>query len=120
MIRILKFVKDNNNRWYVDLPEWTGDRSDLEMVLGADTLLDIMLYNYSDNSNHVTLTISDEYFNNSNSMFFDSYGFDGNKDVGGGTYYIKHINGFEFNLKIWLCYVTEFVFGYLPKMIYFK
>ncbi len=36
----LKFYKEKDGRWYVDLPEWTGSKADLEMVCGADTLLD--------------------------------------------------------------------------------
>lgn len=27
-----------DGRWYIVLPEWTGNKEDLEMVLGADIL----------------------------------------------------------------------------------
>ncbi len=33
-----KFNKEAQNRWYIELPEWTGSKSELEMVFGADTL----------------------------------------------------------------------------------
>ena len=35
----LKFNKEAD-RWYIDLPDWTGTKGELEMVAGADTLLD--------------------------------------------------------------------------------
>ena len=38
----LKFKKEEDNKWYIDLTEWTGDKADLEMVAGADILLDIL------------------------------------------------------------------------------
>lgn len=31
-----------SGKWYVDLPDWQGDFEDLEMVLGADTLLEVL------------------------------------------------------------------------------
>ena len=38
----LKFNKEENDRWYIDLPEWGGSHSNLEMVAGADDLLDFL------------------------------------------------------------------------------
>ena len=43
---ILNFYKEETNRWYVDLPCWSGLKEDLEMVEGADLMLDI-LSNYT-------------------------------------------------------------------------
>lgn len=40
-MKYFKFEKENNGRWYIVLPEWDGSHSDLEMVMGADTMLDI-------------------------------------------------------------------------------
>lgn len=34
----LKFYKEEG-KWYIDIP-WDGDKSELEMVMGADVLLD--------------------------------------------------------------------------------
>ena len=36
----LAFVKEKSGRWYIDLPEWEGAHANLEMVAGADLLLD--------------------------------------------------------------------------------
>jgi len=37
-----KFEKESDNKWYVVLPEWEGEHWELEMVMGADTMLDIL------------------------------------------------------------------------------
>jgi len=36
-MRTFRFYKDTDG-WFVDLPEWTGEKWELEMVSGADTL----------------------------------------------------------------------------------
>lgn len=42
-------------------------------------------------------------------------------DFGEGAYYhMQSYMGLEFNLDIWLCDVTKFVFGDFPKIIYFN
>ena len=41
-MRTFRFNKEEDNRWFVDLPEWEGEKDELEMVLGADMLLDII------------------------------------------------------------------------------
>ena len=50
----LKFNKEAD-RWYIDLPDWTGTKGELEMVAGADTLLDELDL---DKDNVVNLTVS--------------------------------------------------------------
>ena len=52
------FNKDNNN-WYIDLPNWTGTKGELQMVGGADTLLDHLSNNGT--TVNVTLTIEKEF-----------------------------------------------------------
>lgn len=42
MFRKLTFVKEDDHRWFVVLPEWGGDKDELEMILGADTMLDVL------------------------------------------------------------------------------
>jgi hypothetical protein len=93
--------------WYIDLPNWEGTKAELQMVAGADTLLDKL-------SNHgisVSVTISIE-----------------NKSPE-GFQTLKRIiqtppNGCMYHLGIapvWLCNVTKFVFdGIFPKKIHFK
>jgi hypothetical protein len=40
--------------------------------------------------------------------------------LGGGNYMMKEYEGKEINQMLWLCQVTEFVFGYLPQEIFVK
>ena len=40
-IPILGLFGTRKDRWYIDLPEWLGPRANLEMVAGADTMLDV-------------------------------------------------------------------------------
>ena len=41
-VKILKFNKESNGKWYIDLPKWKGKKSALQMVCGADKLLDLI------------------------------------------------------------------------------
>jgi hypothetical protein len=104
-----RFNKENNN-WYIDLPEWTGTKAELQMVGGADTLLDHL----SNNGETVDINISTD-----NLLL--------TKEVGYQT--LKRVvqtppNGCIYHLGIkpvWLCNVTKFVFdGEFPKRIHFK
>ena len=38
----LDFEKEENGKWYVILPDWPYDHEELEMVDGADELLDCL------------------------------------------------------------------------------
>ena len=38
----LKFNKEEDNRWYIDLPNWYGDVRYLKMCAGFDQLLDFL------------------------------------------------------------------------------
>lgn len=38
----LKFNKEEDNRWYIDLPNWHGDVRYLEMCAGFDDFLDFL------------------------------------------------------------------------------
>ena len=58
MIRKVKFYKEKSSRWYIDLPEWEGEKEDLEMVLGADDLLNIL----AEGEDFVYMQIGDEKF----------------------------------------------------------
>ena len=42
MIRTFKFYKEEDNRWFLDLPEWEEEKDELGMVLGAYILLEIL------------------------------------------------------------------------------
>ena len=98
-------------RWYVVLPEWEGDKGELEMVAGADVMLDIL----SGGNQTVTLELSLEPKTCYLTLFFDR------EDGGGGLYRIATRNEnveFEDLDEIWLCHVTKFVFGELPPRIF--
>ncbi len=109
-MKTYKFYKELSGRWYVDLPEWTGEKADLEMVAGADTMLNIM----AEDQDKVNLIISLEPFEGSDELrllYEDTL-------VGGGHYAMESYKGIEFKLKIWLCEVTRFVFQKMPEKIY--
>jgi hypothetical protein len=108
-VRKFKFERDiDDNRWYVILPEWEGDRSDLEMVCGADTMLDIL----SKGENFVEMFVSDKSFDDHTiELSFD-------KNDGGGAWY--KLKSDKQNFDVWLCGVTKFVFDDFPKKIYCK
>jgi hypothetical protein len=110
-----RFYKDGIS-WYIDLPaylEQGGTIGDLQMVDGADKMLDIVAAGKSD----VVLQISTEAFGQADVLELmekcDPY-------IGGGYYLLKDYEGQTFNQRMWLCQVTEFVFGDLPSHIYIK
>tara|TARA_R110000796_G_scaffold126793_4_gene241780 strand:+ start:3887 stop:4210 length:324 start_codon:yes stop_codon:yes gene_type:complete len=105
-MEIFTFEKDKTNRWYVVLPEWTGDKSELEMVLGADIFLDIL----AQGETQVNATMSTEPFEGFKyTLTFINY------EGGGGNY---HLQSEYYDFPVWLCEVTKFVFGDLPENIY--
>ena len=108
----LTFYKEETNRWYVYLPEWEGSKADLEMVCGADTMLDEL----SNNGNEIKLDIyEDETW-----LFEDQIDLVLTKTneldnlLGGGAMYKS--NKADYN--IWLCDVTKFVFKKFPRRLY--
>jgi len=112
-VNTYKFVKEDTGRWYIDLPDWQGVKADLEMVEGADTMLD----HVGEGSKIVELILAEEPFGGSSELqLIEDY-----KDhVGGGIYLLKEYEGQIVNQQMWLCDVTKFVFGKLPPFIYFK
>lgn len=105
-IKTFKFEKESNGKWYVVLPEWEGDKEELEMVCGADTFLDILSQGESEVSLDISLTKPSEFM----------YELIFKEESGGGGWY--ELKSDMFNFDIWLCHVTKFVFGYLPVKIY--
>lgn len=107
----LKFCKETDGRWFVDLPDWDGGKDALEMVAGADTMLDIM----AEGEREVILLLSERYFDNSDVLEFKSLA----EDLGNGAYYkLEKYKGIEMNHELWLCDVTLFVMGKFPEKIY--
>jgi hypothetical protein len=109
---IYTFYKTEDSRWYIDLPTWKGSIADLEMVAGADVMLDIL----SGNKNILTIDLSDSYKDKEKwdkPVILELHEKHTGLTGGGATY----MWGDE---KIWLCDVTKFVFdGHFPHFIVF-
>jgi hypothetical protein len=116
--------------WYIDLPQFLeqglGTKSNLLMVGGADTLLDKL----SNNTDEVTLQISELPFvgwttwlrklkNGKDDTYLKEVG---HAPVNDGAYYnAVVIDNVKTNHEVWLCPVTEYVFdGAYPEDIYVK
>ena len=112
-IPVFRFYKEDTGRWYIDLPEWTGDHEALQMVQGADTMLDYV----GGGAEEVNLALAEETFEGGNKLVLVH---DHSEDIGGGTYFLEVYEDLPVNQHMWLCEVTEWVFGSLPKEIYFK
>ena len=114
-MKIYKFTKTGSD-WYIDLPEYIwqgGSIGDLQMVDGADAMLDRM----AANDKSISLAISIEPFEGADELTLldkcDPY-------IGGGNYLMKVYEGKEINWKMWLCQVTAFVFGDIPAQIFVR
>ena len=110
-----RFIKTGQD-WYIDLPEFLeqgGSVDDLKMVAGADTMLNMM----AESESTVVLHIAKEKFDGADTLRLtekcDPY-------IGGGYYIMKQYEGQEINKTMWLCQVTEFVFGDIPFQIFVK
>ena len=105
----LTFEKWEDGRWFVVLPEYDGDQEDLEMVDGADALLDYL----TEDGLYVTVDVSledvEEQFIQLRLVAHDEIG---------GTYQVENLEGFR--QDIWLCNVVHFVYGEHPEVIYFR
>ena len=106
----LSFEKWEDGRWFVVLPDYDGDQEDLEMIDGADKLLDIL----TTDGLYVTLHVSLENPNN------DMYTLKLVKhDEIGATYEVVN-HGRFLDKDIWLCNVVHYLFGEHPEIIYFE
>ena len=115
-IRIFKFYKTEVGRWYVDLPEWEGSIDELEMVAGADLFLEFL----SQGEETVFLTLSTVPFEGSEILEMKYLGTLEGWEMGTGAWYrLLEYKGIDYELTMWLCDVTKFVFDEFPKNIYF-
>jgi hypothetical protein len=120
-----RFYKENEI-WYIDLPEFLdkglGTKANLMMVDGSDELLDIL----SKNSTEVSVEFSHLPFDGA-TYTLRAQQLGSNQDllskighalVSYGMYYkVKELNA----KRIWLCPVTEYVFGgSYPSEIYVR
>lgn len=110
-----KFIK-TGKEWYIDLPgfiEQGGSWGDLQMVEGADIMLNIIAGIEKD----LMLYIDRSYFDGSDLLVLTEKC---DPHIGGGYYFLKNYNGNEINQILWLCQVTEFVFGEIPDQIFIR
>jgi hypothetical protein len=115
-MEILRFYKEwkKNNKsytWYADIPNWTGRKSALRMVAGADDLLDMV----AKGRDEVYLHFSKEYLPDAEVMYFKKKTW-----VNGATYRLMKFEGRNVKQNVWLCNVTLHVLGEFPRRIYFK
>lgn len=130
----LTFVREEGDRWYIDLPSWPWHHANLEMVCGADRMLEIL----SEGRDKVRLQVKVAQTPFSEDVVEDMI-----KDgwieltqiksslTGGATYTTrgeKMKDFFRVNpvtqertpRTVWLCPVTLFVVGQYPKYFYVK
>ena len=124
----IRFIKEVG-LWYADLPEFLeqglGTKNNLLMVDGSDTFLDLL----SGGGDKITLDISlvefKEYYTKlekvvmgKNQELLDSVG---HEPVEYGAYYeVNKLDGKSFSHRLWLCPVTEYVFGDYPKEMWVR
>lgn len=112
MTRKLLFEKDPDDKWYVILPEFQGDRAELQMIDGADTMLEM----FANGEPLVSVTVSDELLEDADVLNFVRY----TPICGGADYLLYKHDGEIVNLDVWLCDVTLQVFDTFPSLIYIK
>lgn len=112
---IVNFEKTQGGQWFVVLPNYEGDKEDLEMADGADKLLNRL----SDGDTKCTIEVTTELplygtFIKSQLIGHDDFG---------GTYITDEEpldeNSTNDNV-FWLCNVTHIVLGEHPQHIYLK
>src|SRR6056300_1374685 len=101
----MRFYKEDF-MWYADVKGWPGPKNMLLMVDGADTFLDYL----SNNGEEVTLDIS-----LAPKKDYQVLNYSHPHPAEDGAYYIANMKGREH--KLWLCGVTEFVFGFMPEEV---
>ena len=103
-----KFYKEETGRWYVDLPEWPGEKEALEMVMGADVMLDI----FAQGENNIKILLSET----DKQLPYNLRYIRETPEYGEGALYEIELIGKHF--EVWLCDVTKFVFNKFPLDIY--
>jgi len=85
------------------------------MVLGADSFLDIL----SQGQGEIKLRFADEDFGGADKLTWVCNGVPDMEEVGGAVYNLKSYKSIDYDFNMWLCDVTAFIFGEMPKEIYF-
>ncbi len=111
--RLYHFVKQNG-RWFMQLSEGeTTDQSDLEMIAGADEILEAM----ARGRKRVSLEMDRTDFDGADLLELIDFC----EAPKGGAHYLLHsYKGRKVYRKLWVCDVILFVFGDLPEKIFIK
>jgi len=110
-----RFIREGI-RWFIDVPEYLeqgGARADLEIVSGADIMLDII----AGKENEITLELDTAPFPDAEELILTELG---DPRLGAGYYHMKQFENKEIDKYLWLCDVTRFVFGDIPEKIYLR
>ena len=113
MEKKLTFIK-LAGKWFIHLPDYEGHYSELEMVLGADVLCDMV---DTFDIGYITATVSDEPKESNFTTkeyvldFVNSTVSNGEQD--GANYRLR-----EWKLDVWLCNVTKHLFETFPNNFY--
>ena len=115
MKKTLKFNKESDKKWYIDLPHYPFAHHNLMMVAGADKLCELLSQDGHSTKVDVVTTkgpkdnlVAEGYVQLKRTEW----------SLTGGAYYdVTNIEGLT---KLWLCPVTLFVYQKYPKYIYLK
>ena len=110
--REFRFYQESNGAWFVDLPEWKAARWYLQMVAGADYILDCLKSEHRDD---IILYVSLEHFDGAE-VLVKSF----EDPQGDGADYRYWDTNQKTMMTVWLCGVTEWFYGYMPEKIYFR
>jgi hypothetical protein len=105
----IRFYREDS-RWFSDVPTWEGTKEDLEMVFGADVLLDLI----SEGEEEVSIEFGEERFPGSDQIIFLSPQGDG------ARYHLPSYRGKDYEMNFWICSVTKFVFGSYPDSLWMR
>ena len=114
----VSFIKESDRRWYVDFPNWPLSHDNLEMVAGADDLLDIL----NNGTNYVSLQVYTK-----RPKEYDIELKKVHSALTKGAFYTVETSLKEWEnpnsirrKQLWLCPVTLTVLGQYPQQIFFK
>lgn len=109
----LQFNCEEDNKWYINFPNWPFDHHNLMMVAGADKLCEFLSSDGKFTYVEVIPSNKEKNYNRYAKLIRKEHSL-----TGGSVYKVVGLK--EFNRDIWLCPVTLFVLGNYPKYIYIR
>jgi len=90
-----------NKRWFIDYPEWKGDKWELEMVCGADTMLDIIAGHPTHKEVYLSMSLKPFIAKTEpiETLSYPLTKIEDTPDIGGARYFLKEWYGEELNLE---------------------